>query len=269
MRIVLIGYLMIFSHVLLFGQSDTVYMDSDWKISKKGYDYYMVIKQKNQQNNEYTFFDYNSSGEEYGRGTAIGEDVKLRTGKFIYYHSNDTIRAIGTYINGIKNGLWTHNYENGKPKFFINYQNGIRHGITMFYYDSGEKHILLKYKKGKLKSTKIWNKKGEIIDEPECEHHMPILGEVENFDKNVLTDYIAKNIVYPNNSNEKKNRGKVYVRFKVDELGNVVAVNAINAPNKELADAAIETIKKLPKWSPGMQFGIPVKVTFTIPIYYK
>ncbi|GAA4275045.1 M56 family metallopeptidase [Aquimarina gracilis] len=61
---------------------------------------------------------------------------------------------------------------------------------------------------------------------------------------------------------------RVYVRFKINETGNVVDIQA-RGPKKELEDEAIRVIKTLPQMTPGEQEGKVVNVMYSLPIVYK
>ncbi len=81
--------------------------------------------------------------------------------------------------------------------------------------------------------------------------------------------FLSKNIVYPIYGRENNMEGKVIVQFIVDEKGVVTNPIVLRGMGGEFDENAIAAVKKMPKWNPGMQRGIPVKVKFTIPISYK
>ncbi len=80
---------------------------------------------------------------------------------------------------------------------------------------------------------------------------------------------IAELLKYPDEAIKKKLEGKVFVKFVVDEEGNIKKVRAKRRANKILAKAAVEAVSQLPKWIPGEQDGVPVKVYFTLPVSFK
>ncbi len=82
-------------------------------------------------------------------------------------------------------------------------------------------------------------------------------------------EWIAQNLVYPEEAIAKKISGKVYVSFVVDEEGNVVNVKIARGVHPILDKAAHELIKRSPKWEKaGSQRGVKVKVAFTFPIAF-
>ena len=84
-----------------------------------------------------------------------------------------------------------------------------------------------------------------------------------------MMKFLSKNIVYPIYGRENNMEGKVIVQFIVDEKGVVTNPIVLRGMGGEFDENAIAAVKKMPKWNPGMQRGIPVKVKFTIPISYK
>ena len=62
--------------------------------------------------------------------------------------------------------------------------------------------------------------------------------------------------------------GRVYVKFVINEKGNVVNPKVVRGIGGGCDQAAIEAVKKA-KFVPGLQRGKPVKVWYTMPIYFK
>ncbi len=58
---------------------------------------------------------------------------------------------------------------------------------------------------------------------------------------------------------------KVYVIFKIDKTGKITNARA-RGPHKRLEKEALRVVNMLPKLSPGKQRGIPVGVSYTLPI---
>ena len=63
-------------------------------------------------------------------------------------------------------------------------------------------------------------------------------------------------------------RGKVIVRFVVDEKGKVVEPEIIDTFNIELNDAIIDRVMAI-KFNPAIQNGKPVQVRYSLPILFK
>jgi protein TonB len=86
-----------------------------------------------------------------------------------------------------------------------------------------------------------------------------------------MMQFIHDYLVYPNNARENNKQGKVVVKFIVNEDGSISDITTINNPaiGFGLEEAAMNVVRKMPKWKPGRQNGKPVKVYFTLPISFK
>ena len=77
-----------------------------------------------------------------------------------------------------------------------------------------------------------------------------------------------KNVKYPQLAKQAGIEGRVYVKFIIDEHGNVVKPRVVRGIGGGCDQAAIDAVKKA-KFQPGLQRGKPVKVWYTMPIYFK
>ncbi len=112
-----------------------------------------------------------------------------------------------------------------------------------------------------------------------------------------LMQFIARNIKYPIEAQEKGVQGRVLVQFIVEKDGslsnakilenpkgsgaNMVVVTAMmpekerqdaeghNAGVQAMRDEALRVINAMPRWSPGKQKGKPVRCRFVIPVTYR
>ena len=84
-----------------------------------------------------------------------------------------------------------------------------------------------------------------------------------------MMNFIKDNLVYPVEAQEEGKQGRVTVKFVVAETGDIEDVTVVRGINPAIDQAAIEIIKKMPKWTPGQQGGKNVAVNFNIPIVFK
>jgi TonB family protein len=82
-------------------------------------------------------------------------------------------------------------------------------------------------------------------------------------------EYIAKNIIYPEEAKKNGITGKVYVQFTVNKKGEVTDVKVLRGVAPSLDEEAIRVVKSSPLWTPGKQKGEPVDVQFTFPITFE
>lgn len=84
-----------------------------------------------------------------------------------------------------------------------------------------------------------------------------------------LYKYLAENIKYPVMAKNNKVEGRVYITFVIDKDGTVSDAKVLRSVNEELDAEALRVINAMPKWKPGMQRGVPVRVQYNIPISFK
>ena len=64
-------------------------------------------------------------------------------------------------------------------------------------------------------------------------------------------------------------QGTVYVSFIVEKDGSISHVNVARGIGGGCDEEAVRVIRKMPKWSPGKQRSIPVRVKINVPIKFK
>ena len=84
-----------------------------------------------------------------------------------------------------------------------------------------------------------------------------------------LLSFIKNNLEYPQKAIDEQTEGRVIIRFVVNSNGEISDPTILKGINKNLDQAAIDVINKLPRWKPGQQDGQPVSVRFTLPIVFK
>ena len=83
-----------------------------------------------------------------------------------------------------------------------------------------------------------------------------------------LNAWIYSHVQYPEAAKTKGIEGKVYVRFIIEKDGTVNDVKIIRGVSAELDNEAKEVIASMPKWYPGKQNNMPVRVYYTVPVYF-
>lgn len=84
-----------------------------------------------------------------------------------------------------------------------------------------------------------------------------------------LLKFIAKNINYPQESQEKGDQGRVICSFVVASDGSLKNFKVLRGLTPLLDNEAIRVLKTMPRWTPGTNGGKPVAVKYTVPITYK
>lgn len=110
----------------------------------------------------------------------------------------------------------------------------------------------------------------EAIDETDTEifvrvEEMPVYPGGER----ALMRDIMSRVVYPELAKENGAKGRVYVQFVVNDKGEVDRVKILRGVDALLDNEAVRVIKTLTGWTPGMQRGKAVNVSFTVPINFQ
>jgi len=84
-----------------------------------------------------------------------------------------------------------------------------------------------------------------------------------------LMEYVAMNVRYPKEAEEKGIQGRVIATFVVEKDGSITDAEISKNVDPALDAEALRVIKDMPNWSPGKQDGEPVRVKFTIPVTFR
>jgi TonB family protein len=83
-----------------------------------------------------------------------------------------------------------------------------------------------------------------------------------------LKKYISTNLKYPKEAQEKKQQGRVIVRFIVAKNGTVKDAEVKHSLSPEMDAEALRVINSMPKWTPGKHKGQFVDVYWTMPVVF-
>ena len=81
--------------------------------------------------------------------------------------------------------------------------------------------------------------------------------------------YLSKRIVYPKEARRKNIDGRVIIRFWVNKDGKIENPEILSKTDPLLNECALKVVKNMPKWTPGKQDGIPVRVSFVLPVLFN
>lgn len=131
--------------------------------------------------------------------------------------------------------------------------------------------------------TEVFEQPEEVIEEPEIftvVEDMPVFpgcedagssAEKEQCTQNKIFGYISKNTDYPAMAKDAGISGTVYIRFLVDENGEVRDAEVLRGVSggKSLDEEALRVVKSLPKMKPGKQRGQAVRVQYNVPVRFN
>ena len=78
--------------------------------------------------------------------------------------------------------------------------------------------------------------------------------------------WIGENYSYPQSALDNNVQGLIQVKFVVEKDGSLSSFEVLRDMGFGTGNEAIKLLKKTKRWNPGVQNGIPVRVTFTLPI---
>lgn len=81
--------------------------------------------------------------------------------------------------------------------------------------------------------------------------------------------WVKEQINYPKEALEQRIEGTVIVSFVVERDGSVNEVQVLRSPNQLLADEAVRTVKRSPRWEPASQRGKKVRLRYALPIDFQ
>lgn len=88
----------------------------------------------------------------------------------------------------------------------------------------------------------------------------------EGGDINTFRRWVQMRVQYPKELQDAGIGGRVVVSFTVEKDGSVSDVQTRRTPDTRLSDGVVALIKQSPKWEPGRQRGVAVRVQYTLPI---
>lgn len=85
-----------------------------------------------------------------------------------------------------------------------------------------------------------------------------------------LMKWLTKNLRYPNDAQRNKKEGKVVVQFIVNKDGSMSDLKVVkSAQYASLDREALRVMRKMPKWTPGVQNDKPCRTMVCIPVVFK
>lgn len=118
------------------------------------------------------------------------------------------------------------------------------------------------------------NQQDSVISTPEIPKEDQVFIKVEEDPQfpggeQALMKFIGENLKYPEEAQINRIQGKVILKFVVNPDGSVDRIEIMRGIDPVLDNEAMRVVGTLPKFRPGKQGGVPVKVWFMLPINFK
>jgi protein TonB len=180
-----------------------------------------------------------------------------------YSKTGEKVQEI-IYVNGMRNGSERYFYPTGRVSSEGEYQNDIPVGEHSWYTPTGSVKRKEFYESGNMIQGKCYTATGADTTYFPAEEMPEFPGKEQ-----ALYKFIGDNVNYPKECRKKSIEGTVYIKFKVDNTGEITEMTVIKGVHPLLNEEAMRVIGMLPKWKPGRQEGIPVSVMYTLPIKFS
>lgn len=189
------------------------------------------------------------------RVKSVYHDMKgAVTGEYSYYPYSPKRVLNGT----------AKRYTDGRLTEEKNYVDDQLNGVLTTFWESGVVKRKDVYEKGKMLKGQCFSSTGADTTWFEYEKAASFPGGVDSMRK-----FIVRKFEYPVEARRLGLQGTAKVQFIVNKEGAIEEPTVINKVDPILAKAAIELVKKMPKWSPAIMDGNIVKMYFVLPIVFR
>ncbi len=244
----------------------TVYYDAAWeKTDKESAEFYR--KAYKNEKELWVVKDYFlKTNVLQMEGVYSDKKFKNKNGIFTYFFDNGEKKSKVNFNDDKKDGIWESWYLNQTLYSRGLYKNGAMEGEWNWYFENGQKSSSEQYLNDSLLSFVFWDNHGNVSSTKG-------ITKIETMPKfkggdDELFAYLKENLKYPTIAKENGIAGTVYLKFVVGEKGSVEDVTIVRSPNELLSSEAKRLIQEMPKWTPGYQHNLPVRVYYNIPIKF-
>lgn len=133
-------------------------------------------------------------------------------------------------------------------------------------------HCENKSEQSALYSVKTLNMEAEsqLVTQNDTEKNTDIDDELPSFPGGdvKLREWIKKNMKYPSYAKNNGIEGQVLVVFIVEKDGSISNAEVSWGVDPSLDQEALRIVNKMPKWKPGTQNGVAMRVKYRLPITF-
>ncbi|MDR2885339.1 MAG: TonB family protein [Rikenellaceae bacterium] len=88
-------------------------------------------------------------------------------------------------------------------------------------------------------------------------------------DLNSFRNWVQSRLKYPTIAAENGISGKVTLSFVIEKDGTLTNIQVLQTPDRSLSEEAERVLKTSPKWTPGKQRNMAVRVKYTLPVEFR
>jgi TonB family protein len=87
--------------------------------------------------------------------------------------------------------------------------------------------------------------------------------------QSAMNQFLIENLIYPNIAKENGTEGTVILKIIVEADGQLSDIFILRDINNGCGQAAIQSFKKMPRWSPAVHHGKAVRSSMVVPVRFK
>jgi TonB family protein len=254
--------IIILTGILQLQAQDTTYFNAAWKETTAAKSSYYRLKTKTDSG--WLVKDYFHNGKPQMTGLFKDDSLKIGHGQFTWYDEKGLNRRT-TLQNGKPEGTEIYFYPNGHIKATGNNKAGEMDGEWLGYYTNGKPSGKATYANGKQLSATFFDEDGtrnKSITQFMQESEYP-------GGPSQLLKFIGKTVKYPEAATKNNIEGTVIVNFKVTKDGIPTDFKVIRSVDKNLDAEALNVLRQMPEWKPGVLGGIPTDTYKSQPITFQ
>jgi TonB family protein len=207
-------------------------------------------------------------------GNAInGGTLNQGNGTYITFHISEKMDSsklntfvIKNYKNGLLNGDCKYFQKNGNVITEGIFEEGYRVGEWKIFNEDGSFETTVNYDSDFYK--RIRKREPDVFYIGNEVEKITIMPEFQGGESQ-REDFLIKNIRYPQEARLKNIEGTVYINFIISQTGELESFKIIKGVNELLDNEVIRMTQTMPRWSPGLEHGIPVRVSFNMPVKFR
>jgi hypothetical protein len=260
------------------GQEKTLYLDScENYVGDSSYSMKRIVLDHPDKKFTYIFKDFYKNGVMLTSGIAKARNGKTKDGDFIFFHDNSKQLAIGQLAKDSKKGNWTYFDINGIEVTKDELVNKMP--TTKFIKDGiSFKGKCLCYKKEGIWEEENLKTKIKTFNHYEDDQPITIDGVYTIIDDTAsykggmveFYKYMSRELKYPFITRLKGKQGKVFVRFTVDEQGEVNSPDFLQTLDKRTEKKILNVLMSTSgRWDPATYKGKKVKSRLILPVYFE
>lgn len=208
-----------------------------------------------------------ATGARYRRDTEYADSVRgvvrefTLAGQLVHQSHYENLRT--RQLDGLAEGWWP----NGRPCVHEEYVHGKRLGELRLYYENGQLKRRAQYGESGTSTGECFGPDGKSVPFFEYE----VMPRYSRGDGGfmAIVQAIASNVKYPRDALKAQVEGRVFVKFEVNQRGEVTAIEVVKGIFPSIDQAAMQAVRGLRSFAPGQQDGQAVAVSFTVPITFR